>query len=218
MRSIVREYSQGAIIFNEGDIGNAAYILTEGSVEICLGSGEKRSVLSVVTPVSVFGEMALLLKEQKRTATAIAKSSAKVAEIVRKDFEEFIEQSPKLVSAVLSALVERLQKTTSMVTKVPDPFIAIGETLHLLLVHTTKMIKYDTKATMIKYDLFVKSVSAALLYDISTVTKTLSNMETLGLIEIKVDENDKLIDVVRKQDFLERVRKISETFSLLGVK
>jgi len=79
MKSIVREFQTEAVIFREGEIGNTAYILTEGQVEISIQQDGQKSVLAVLNPITVFGEMALLLKDQKRTATAKAVGETKIA-------------------------------------------------------------------------------------------------------------------------------------------
>jgi CRP-like cAMP-binding protein len=217
MKSYVREYPKNSVIFSEGETANAAFILTEGAVEIALGSGEKRSTLTMLQPVSVFGEMALLLKDQKRTATAIARSPSKVAEIGKADFDDFIEQSPKLISAVLKVLVERLQKTTQMVSKSPDLFLSTCEILHLLHLHTVRQIKYDTSITMIRADHVIQTVSRSLFATLPEVRKIIENLETLSLIEIKAENGMTFIEIQRPQDFLDRSYKIHETFAKLGV-
>ncbi|NLF97335.1 MAG: cyclic nucleotide-binding domain-containing protein [Candidatus Riflebacteria bacterium] len=119
MKSWMRDYSSGSVIFQEGEPGNVAFILTEGSVEITVGSGDKKKVVTVFKPVSVFGEMALVLKDQKRTATAVARSDSKVAVISKQDFDEFLEKSPKLIGVALTALVHRLRTTTERLGKTP---------------------------------------------------------------------------------------------------
>jgi len=213
MKSLVREFPPGAVIFKEGEVGNAAFLLTEGQVEISVLQGEKKSILAMLKPVAVFGEMALLLKDQKRTATATAAGTTKVAEIVRKDFEDFMEQSPKLVNAVLSCLVERLKNTTIMVARAPDLFMGVGEILNLLMVHSVRGVRYDPTVSLIRYNDVVKSCADAFLVPQDQIRTILSNMETLSLIEFKMEENQRYIDILRNTDFLERCRKISETFT-----
>ncbi len=45
MKSWMRDYTSGSVIFQEGEPGNVAFILTEGSVEIAVGSGDKKRSL-----------------------------------------------------------------------------------------------------------------------------------------------------------------------------
>ncbi len=212
MKSLVREFSPGALIFREGEVGNTAYLLTEGQVEISVQQGEKKSILAILKPVTVFGEMALLTKDQKRTASATAVGATKVAEIGRKDFEDFMEQSPKLVNAVLSNLVERLKKTSDLVTRAPDLFVGVAEILNLLMQHSVRGVKYMPSIAMMRLPDVVKSCAEAFVVPQEEVRKILKQMETLALIEIKAENEQRYIDILPKADFLERCRKISETF------
>ena len=120
MSSTQSHYEKDQIIFNIGETGDTAYVLTEGSVEISIEEDNNKTVITVFQPVSVFGEMALLLKDQKRTATARALVNSKVAKISKKDFDDFVDKSPKLITAVLKAIVSRLQQTTERVTQSPE--------------------------------------------------------------------------------------------------
>ena len=113
----VRKFSQDEIICEEGSIGNVAYILTAGSVEISVDVKGQKKVLTALKPVTVFGVMALVLKGNKRTATATALENVEVVEIDKEEFDEYIEKSPRVISATLKTLVERLQETTSRLKK-----------------------------------------------------------------------------------------------------
>jgi CRP-like cAMP-binding protein len=113
----VRKFSQDEIICEEGSLGNVAYILTGGSVEISVDVKGQKKVLTVLKPVTIFGVMALVLKENNRTATATALEDVEVVEIDKEEFDEYIEKSPRVISATLKTLVERLQETTSRLKK-----------------------------------------------------------------------------------------------------
>lgn len=217
MKSIVRDFSKNAVIFKEGEVASVAYILSEGTVEISIMTGGKKAILAVIQPVSIFGEMALLLKNQKRTATAIARTACKAAEITKRDFEEFVEQSPKLVNAVLTSMVERLQKTSSQVSHQSDLFLGTAEIVYLLMQHTVRGIRYDTTIAMIKYDHVVRAISQAFVVEPKEVEKILGNMETLNLLVIKIQDKERVIDFPHQENFLERCRRIHETLTHLGV-
>lgn len=216
MKSLVREFPHGALIFREGEVGNTAFLLTEGQVEISIQRGEKRSLLAVLKPVTVFGEMALLSRDQKRSATATAVGNTKVAEIIRKDFEDFMDQSPKLVSAVLSSLVERLKKTSGMVTRSPDLFVGVAEILNLLQSHSVRGVLYKPSIAMMRFHDVIRSCADTFLVSQEEIRIILSQMEALSLIEIKVENEQRYIDIIPKDDFIERCRKISETFTQIA--
>ena len=113
----VRKFSQNETICEEGSTGAVAYILRKGSVEISFDVGGNKKVLTILKPVTVFGEMALILEDHKRTATATALEHSEVVEIEKKDFDKYIEKSPQVIAAALKALVERLLETTSRLKK-----------------------------------------------------------------------------------------------------
>ncbi len=210
MESKVREYPKGSIVFRRGEPGNTAFILTEGSVEISVTEGKNKTVLGVLKPVAVFGEMALLLKNQQRTATAITLTDAKLAEISRKNFDDFFNQAPKLISAVLRTMVERLEQTNSRVTQNPEVYTIITETLELLIRHE--------QYKRIRYSQLIDCIVNSYKLEPAIITKSLNFMVTLGLIEISTDShsNQKYIDVIKPTDFIDRARQIQKTYAKIG--
>jgi CRP/FNR family cyclic AMP-dependent transcriptional regulator len=109
----VREFHENSIIFEEGSFGSAAYILKKGLVEISTKIGGKKIVLTELTPVTIFGEMALLTTEQKRTATAQAIGYVQVIEIDKNNFDALMADSPAIITTVLYATTQRLVDTTA---------------------------------------------------------------------------------------------------------
>ena len=211
MKSWMRDYARGSFIFQEGEPGNVAFILTEGSVEITIGAGDKKKVVTVFKPVSVFGEMALILKDQRRTATAVACSDSKVAVISKQDFDEFLEKSPKLIGTALTALVHRLRTTTEKLAKTPDLFLGVAHIIELLSQYTVTGVKYNSALSMIRYDSLVKTISQAFIAEPEEVRSIIEMMETLGLLEQQFLQDVLYIDVKGREDFLKRCIKIRET-------
>lgn len=161
-------------------------------------------------PIAVFGEMALLLKNQKRTASATTITDAKVAEISRKDFDDFFKRSPRIISAVLQTMVERLEQANSRVSQAPDLYIILTETLHLMILHD--------RLEHIGYNQLVSCIENSYNIDAPTIIKSLNFLETLGLIGIRNDKSNavKFIHIVKPGDFIERSRQIYKTFTKNG--
>ncbi len=209
MESKVRQYAKGSIIFRRSEPGNTAFILTEGSVEISVTEGKNKTVLGILQPIAVFGEMALLLKNQQRTATATALSDAKVAEISKRDFDDFFKQSPKLISAVLKTMVERLEQTNARISQSPELYTIITETLNLLIRHD--------RLNRIRFNQVLDCIANCYKLEPATISKSIHFLETIGLIEIRIDDNEnKLIDIIKPTDFIERARQIYKTFAKMG--
>jgi len=108
----IKKFYQNEVIFKEGTLGTVAYILREGGVEISVEVEGSKKVLTVLKPITVFGEMALVLPDHQRTATAAAADCSEVVEIAKSDFDDYIDSSPAVIAAALKALVDRLRETT----------------------------------------------------------------------------------------------------------
>ena len=94
----------GDFLFREGDSGDKMYVLLEGEIEILLGD----FVLETVGPGSLIGEMALI-HDNPRTATAVAKTLCRLAEISRRRFHFLVQQTPHFATHVMKTLADRLR-------------------------------------------------------------------------------------------------------------
>ena len=196
-------FSQDKVIFVEGSLGDVAYILKEGSVKISVKAGNNKHVLTTLKPPAVFGEMALLLKDHKRTATATAAEDCEVVEIKRRAFDDYIAKSPSVIASLVTALASRLQETTMKASKVPDIFMGVCEILSLFQTHTDSDIAFDRT---------VQTLSSVFLVDKAQIKKTLGMMVDVQLIEVKRNEAGRgVIHIPKKEDFLPRAKKIAKT-------
>jgi len=94
----------GDSLFREGDKGDKMYVLLEGEMEILLGD----FVLETVGQGALIGEMALIDKSP-RTASAVAKTSCRLAEIDRRRFHFLVQQTPHFATHVMKTLADRLR-------------------------------------------------------------------------------------------------------------
>ena len=101
----VTQYLHGETIFKEGDEAHALYVVTEGEVDIVLNG----QVIETVTEGGVFGELALIDKAP-RSATAVARSTAKVVPINERRFTFLVTQTPNFALQVMRVLTERLRR------------------------------------------------------------------------------------------------------------
>jgi len=75
----------GDFLFREGDKGEKMYVVLEGEMDIVLGD----FVLETTGPGALVGEMAMI-DNSPRTASAVAKTSCRLAEIDRRRFHFLI--------------------------------------------------------------------------------------------------------------------------------
>ena len=104
-----RTYHAGEVLFMEGDIGRALFILETGKVELSKrdpATGENR-VIFTVGPGDFFGEMALL-EQMPRTATATSADRAKLHLLYRSKLDALCSQHPRIGISIMSHLAQLL--------------------------------------------------------------------------------------------------------------
>ena len=100
----------GWYVFKAGDPGNCMYVVMEGEVEILDGS----TSLEIVGPGAIFGELALI-DDEPRSATAVAKTDARLVEVDRRRFEFMVTETPFFALAVMKVLADRLRRTNARI-------------------------------------------------------------------------------------------------------
>ena len=99
-----REYEPGEIIFAEGGRGDCMYALLEGEVAINI----KGFDVWQLKPGELFGEMALI-EDKPRSATAIARTAARVALIDERRFLFMVHQTPYFALQMMRLMASRLR-------------------------------------------------------------------------------------------------------------
>ena len=115
---VIKELKARAGIFKEGTHGDMAYILKEGTVVIytTAPNGERYQLAELSAP-TIFGEMALLSRDQMRTASAEAVTPVQLVEINKAQFDIMMTQSSPIIALTMQALAKRLVETTSKVKR-----------------------------------------------------------------------------------------------------
>ena len=98
-------YQKGEVIFERGAVADRMYVVAEGEVEIAIGD----TILDVVGPEGIFGEMALISQEP-RSATARARSDCRIVEIPEKRFLFLTQQTPFFALEVMRVMARRLRR------------------------------------------------------------------------------------------------------------
>lgn len=104
-----RTYEAQSTIFQEGDEGEALYVLGNGLVKLSkidLGGHEK--TLAILQPPEFFGEMALL-GESTRSATVFTLSKVEAYLLFTDDFRKLMEQYPTISLNLTATLARRLR-------------------------------------------------------------------------------------------------------------
>jgi HEAT repeat protein len=100
----------GEVIFEQGDEGDAFYLVVKGAVIISRGATK----LATLGPREGFGEMAILDRDT-RSATATAGEDTTLLSLDRDEFDQIVEQNPVVARGVYRVLTERLRNTLAQV-------------------------------------------------------------------------------------------------------
>jgi CRP/FNR family cyclic AMP-dependent transcriptional regulator len=101
---VTRSYAPGEILFHEGDVGRALFILASGHVEISRASNHVEPIrLAILNPGDYFGEMSLL-DERPRTASAIATEPVQVYLLYKTELEKMVKNVPHIGAAIMTHL------------------------------------------------------------------------------------------------------------------
>jgi CRP/FNR family transcriptional regulator, cyclic AMP receptor protein len=111
--SDAKPVAAGTTIFNAGDERDFMYAVLEGQVDIIVNG----RVVETVESGGIFGEMALIGKD-KRTATAIARSDAKLVAVDERRFLFLVQQTPNFALHVMRVLSDRLRRMDEQFVRV----------------------------------------------------------------------------------------------------
>ncbi len=101
-----RRFAAGEVIFDEGQPGEALFVIQAGQVELVRGGPDGARVVARHGPGEFFGEIALLLG-QPRTSRAMALTDARLLQLDRATFEEMCVGRPEIALRVIQRLAER---------------------------------------------------------------------------------------------------------------
>jgi CRP-like cAMP-binding protein len=116
-----REYLAGEIVFDEGEEGNALYIVRTGRILICR-QGHPDQPIAESGAGSFFGELALL-EGAPRAAQARALEPSRLAVLFGSDFLALLETESRLANHILLPLARHLGRRLrhSLAARGADP-------------------------------------------------------------------------------------------------
>ncbi|MCK4395133.1 cyclic nucleotide-binding domain-containing protein [candidate division WOR-3 bacterium] len=120
-------YKEEGVIFNEGEKGDAFYVVLKGSVRISTvvpGVGEE--ALAVLKKGNYFGEMALI-DNAPRSAAAVANEDTVLLKITDANFRNLLVNDRKLAYKLLWGLVKTFSKRLRETDKKLKNILAIAK-------------------------------------------------------------------------------------------
>ena len=107
-------YEAGEVIVQENDVGETAYVIEQGQVEVSKELDGQKVHLAYLGAGETFGEMSMI-DEKPRSATVTAVTETVVSEIGRDDFFNSFQTDPKVALSLLKVLFERLREAHALI-------------------------------------------------------------------------------------------------------
>ena len=101
-------FEAGQVLFNQGDAGDAAYIIIEGEAEVLVNGASGPIQVALLGRNEIVGEIAILC-DVPRTATIKARQRLVCLRISKELFLRLINEFPQIAVAVVRELASRVE-------------------------------------------------------------------------------------------------------------
>ena len=105
-------FAPGQLLFNQGDAGDAAYVIIDGEAEILIDTAAGKTRVAVLTRNAIVGEIAILC-DVARTATVKASAPLEALRISKDHFIKLLAEFPEMAVEIMRVLADRLSHTTA---------------------------------------------------------------------------------------------------------
>ena len=105
-------FKAGDVLFRQGDMGDAAYILIEGQAEVAVDTAKGPLKVARLGKNDLVGEIAILC-DVPRTATVTAETELVALRVTKDLFFRLVTEFPQIAIEIMRELAHRLERTTS---------------------------------------------------------------------------------------------------------
>ncbi len=103
-----KRFPKGSVLFNQGDVGDCAYLIDQGRIAIAVERQGKLVPVNILSSGELFGEMALL-DGAPRAATATALDDTLVTVITLEQIQERMNNADPVLRLMMGMLLDRLR-------------------------------------------------------------------------------------------------------------
>lgn len=108
-----RRFDKDEVVFHEGDLGDSLHLIVSGrfAVRTVTRQGDV-ATLAVFGPGELFGELALLRPDSRRTATVLALERGETLSIPREGVAALRREHPEVTDVLLQILADKVERYT----------------------------------------------------------------------------------------------------------
>ena len=104
-----KDFEDGQTVVRQGEPGDCMFVVQKGQLEVYAEGARGKTLLGMLEPGDVFGEMALFTNAP-RSATVRARGPVRVLTIDKRGFMRRVQEDPSLAFSVLKQMSERIQR------------------------------------------------------------------------------------------------------------
>ena len=171
----------GDRIFTEGEPGDRMYIIQEGTVRITKSIDGKEHELARLHKGDFFGEMAIVLQNTKRSATATTIGTVQLLSFDRQGFEGMIQKNAKIAMNVIDKLCRRLQNANAQIQQL---FRSNERSLIALNLYN-RFTEQAAESGKLTLDRTVEEITLNLETPADFVSEVLYGFDRDGIVEIE---------------------------------
>jgi CRP/FNR family transcriptional regulator, cyclic AMP receptor protein len=175
--------SRGEHLFNEGDDGDALYVVLDGKMKLTRAASHGReNLLSVIGPGEMFGELSLF-DPRPRTATASAVTDAVLASLKHELLTPWLRERPEISQPMLRALAQRLRRANDVTAGLVFSDVP-GRVARNLLDLADRFGTREADGLHVHHDLNQKELAQLVGSSRETVNKALADFAARGWLQV----------------------------------
>lgn len=110
-------YADGDVLFRQGDVGDAAFVIISGEAEVSIDTDKGPLVVARLRDHDFVGEIAILC-DVPRTATVTARSKVEALRITKDLFFRMVKEFPEIAIEVMRELAQRVENTNTRLREI----------------------------------------------------------------------------------------------------
>jgi CRP/FNR family cyclic AMP-dependent transcriptional regulator len=177
-----RTFARNEVVFHRGDPADSLQLISKGrfSVQIATPLGDI-ATLSVRGPGEAFGELALLGRESKRSATVSAIEPGETYSVYHGDFERLRREYPSVNDVLIGILAEHLRRLSEQL--IEAHYVPANRRVLRRVCEMAKLYGGSSKAVVVP--LTQEDIAGLAGTSRATVNRVLRQEERRGTVELR---------------------------------
>jgi CRP-like cAMP-binding protein len=112
-----RGYTEGTVLFNQGDVGDEVFVIISGRVQTIYAEAGGDRTASTLGPGDCIGEMSVIDGSLRSTTAVVTGVNTRVLAIAGDTFRRFVEERAHVSGKIIGVLANRLRQAVERTTR-----------------------------------------------------------------------------------------------------